>query len=473
MGDYGRRDKKNDKGSDHTIEEQIILRVPPAIAEGVRTLLKGKQTNADSDLSFEMHTERKGEMTFEGKKYPVTLVDLPCVIESNKTLDRRTFYKSADVHQMLLVEDPNGMSSEEGDRFKPSFDAEWRLDTGLTRLTRHIRTKRWRRHPSFPRAEVERIAEELSKMKRGAPIPDRYEYVEITEVTHAAPPKPAPTLLVAKPTSSVTVKATTASQASNKSSSSPSPSLSAPNAAQTPATTLSISTAPKLTVSLPQSQASGNTPSSMNTSSLLTPSTPATPATPTPVTATVGGGKFKFKFGAGAKKTTTTGEEANANNAPTAAAGASTGPKLVFASSAQSVASNSSPVVSTNPQTFVAPQSTAIAAPIANPNAMAVDIAPAPTPPPPSVEPTSASATLAPGTNSAEYDAKLAQRAGLARQKVSEEAQLAKQLANAQNEKNAMMKKRIQQTATDTQARIKKLEEQIAVLDQALQAFGV
>ena len=54
MGDYGRRDKKNDKGSDHTIEEQIILRVPPAIAEGVRTLLKGKQTNADSDLSFEM-----------------------------------------------------------------------------------------------------------------------------------------------------------------------------------------------------------------------------------------------------------------------------------------------------------------------------------------------------------------------------------------------------------------------------------
>lgn len=48
-------------------------------------------------------SERKGEMLYEGKKYPLTLVDLPCVIESHKTLDRRTFYKSADVHQVRIA----------------------------------------------------------------------------------------------------------------------------------------------------------------------------------------------------------------------------------------------------------------------------------------------------------------------------------------------------------------------------------
>lgn len=54
MSDFGRRDKKGDKNNDYTIEEQIVLRVPPAIAEGVRQMLKGKQNNVESDLSFQM-----------------------------------------------------------------------------------------------------------------------------------------------------------------------------------------------------------------------------------------------------------------------------------------------------------------------------------------------------------------------------------------------------------------------------------
>lgn len=39
-------------------------------------------------------------MIVDGKRYTVTLVDLPCVIDTHKTLDRRTFYKSADIHQV-------------------------------------------------------------------------------------------------------------------------------------------------------------------------------------------------------------------------------------------------------------------------------------------------------------------------------------------------------------------------------------
>lgn len=39
----------------------------------------------------------------DGKTYPARLVDLPCVVETQKTLDRSTFFKSGDVGQMLVV----------------------------------------------------------------------------------------------------------------------------------------------------------------------------------------------------------------------------------------------------------------------------------------------------------------------------------------------------------------------------------
>jgi TATA-binding protein-associated factor Taf7 len=35
--------------------------------------------------------------------YMATLVDLPCMVEAQKTLDYRTFFKSADVSQMLYI----------------------------------------------------------------------------------------------------------------------------------------------------------------------------------------------------------------------------------------------------------------------------------------------------------------------------------------------------------------------------------
>lgn len=49
---HARRDAKGDKSSDYTIEEQVVLRVPPAIAEAVRAILSGKER----DLTFVMGT---------------------------------------------------------------------------------------------------------------------------------------------------------------------------------------------------------------------------------------------------------------------------------------------------------------------------------------------------------------------------------------------------------------------------------
>ena len=43
---------------------------------------------------------RKGYFVFECRKYDVQLVDLPTIIESQKTLDKKQFYKVADISQV-------------------------------------------------------------------------------------------------------------------------------------------------------------------------------------------------------------------------------------------------------------------------------------------------------------------------------------------------------------------------------------
>jgi len=46
---------------------------------------------------------RKGYFVFEGRKYDVQLVDLPTIIESQKTLDKKQFYKVADISQVCAI----------------------------------------------------------------------------------------------------------------------------------------------------------------------------------------------------------------------------------------------------------------------------------------------------------------------------------------------------------------------------------
>lgn len=345
---------------------------------------------------------------------------------------------------MLLVEDPDANHQIEGrDSFRASYDLEFRLDTGLTRPTRHIRTKRWRRHPIFNRDEVTRITDELSKMKRGAPVPDRYELVEISD-----PVVPPPAVVTA-------------------------PSVVPRTIAEKPVTTAST----------PQPAI---TPVSLGVTKPVAVEAPKTGTeSPAPATPKLGAapGKFVFKFG-GKKTTPATPSDATASPAPG-----------VLSSPSPAAMPGQQPMEALPPLINRASTATPTPAPTAtpplfaptptNPNQMQVDptpsllASPAPSASPsvasqPSLAPSTSStpAPVAPGPNREEYDAKLAQRQDLARRKVNEEANLARQLTLLQNEKNALLKRRIQDTVNGIQNNIKKLEAGIAELDAALQQFG-
>lgn len=43
-----------------------------------------------------------GMLKFDGWTMKARVVDLPCILESQKTMDKRTFYKTADVSQMVV-----------------------------------------------------------------------------------------------------------------------------------------------------------------------------------------------------------------------------------------------------------------------------------------------------------------------------------------------------------------------------------
>lgn len=87
-----------------------------------------------------------GDTTYNAK-----LVDLPAIIESQKTLDNRQLFKVADICQMLIVEDPvttndttSAPNASSGDA--KAFDVkDFIWPHGLTPPLRHVRKRRFRK----------------------------------------------------------------------------------------------------------------------------------------------------------------------------------------------------------------------------------------------------------------------------------------------------------------------------------------
>ena len=44
---------------------------------------------------------KRGHFIIDGANYPMELIDLPCIIESHRSNDGVTLYKSADIAQVL------------------------------------------------------------------------------------------------------------------------------------------------------------------------------------------------------------------------------------------------------------------------------------------------------------------------------------------------------------------------------------
>ncbi|KAI4819348.1 hypothetical protein KUCAC02_004599 [Chaenocephalus aceratus] len=103
----GKAGSKNKEDAPYELESQFVLRLPSEYASTVRRIAQSSSQNIKDRLTIELHPDgRHGIVRVDRVPLACKLVDLPCMIESLKTVDKKTFYKTADVCQMLVFTCP-------------------------------------------------------------------------------------------------------------------------------------------------------------------------------------------------------------------------------------------------------------------------------------------------------------------------------------------------------------------------------
>jgi len=111
---------------------------------------------------------RRAVVRIRRNLYSAKLVDLPTIIESSKTLDKKSLYKTADICQMLLIGDQ--IPHEETILAYPSRPSDYIYPHGLTPPLRWVRKRRFRKRISnrvhlFKLIEVMLIPRQSNKLK--------------------------------------------------------------------------------------------------------------------------------------------------------------------------------------------------------------------------------------------------------------------------------------------------------------------
>ncbi|XP_012294325.1 transcription initiation factor TFIID subunit 7-like [Aotus nancymaae] len=160
------------------IESQFILRLPPEHAYTVRNLIRSQSVDIKDKLKIDLPSNRRHAVVeVEGVQLAAKLIDLPCVIECLKTDDKKTFYKTADISQMLVCtadgdlhsspEEPTASTDPNVIRKNESESKEEGV-TGVTPPLKNVKKKRFqKRKTKFP--DVKEMEEISSTENIGSP----------------------------------------------------------------------------------------------------------------------------------------------------------------------------------------------------------------------------------------------------------------------------------------------------------------
>ncbi|KAF5022932.1 hypothetical protein F66182_4998 [Fusarium sp. NRRL 66182] len=177
----------SDREKDPSIEEQFVLRMLPGehcdyvrwCMENGKVGIPRSAGGADIQLKFFEEDTRRAVLTVKGQPFAAVMVDLPTITEAMKTWDRKSFLKSADICQMLLVYAAVSNDGEARQAPLPSMiDQHFKWPHGLTPPMHDCLNRRFaktisRKEIEDKEAEVERLLAEDAKA--GA---TRWEWVD-------------------------------------------------------------------------------------------------------------------------------------------------------------------------------------------------------------------------------------------------------------------------------------------------------
>jgi transcription initiation factor TFIID subunit 7 len=162
----------SDREDDPVIEEEFILRmVPGDDCDFLRRMINEKrlgiprnQGGPDIQMRFFQGDGRRAAVTIRGNTYAATLVDLPCVIEGMKSWDKRGWWKSADICQMLWVFAPIKNQEEAKTIALPSIvdQKTFQYPHGLTPPMHYARKRRFRKR--LDRNQIEAVEAAVERL---------------------------------------------------------------------------------------------------------------------------------------------------------------------------------------------------------------------------------------------------------------------------------------------------------------------
>ncbi|KAG6860932.1 hypothetical protein C0995_005887 [Termitomyces sp. Mi166 len=158
LGQYDRELDSDEE--DLAFEEQFILRMPPGEdLEKLKKMVAAREVG--NDVWFKFKDSRRAIFHIGSSTYSAKLVDLPCIIESQKTLDNKQMFKVADICQMLVVD--KKLENDEPITNQTNFNIEefiW--PHGLTPPLHHVRKRRFRKRVN--RRTIESVEQEVERL---------------------------------------------------------------------------------------------------------------------------------------------------------------------------------------------------------------------------------------------------------------------------------------------------------------------
>ncbi|KAF1360553.1 hypothetical protein EJ07DRAFT_177267 [Lizonia empirigonia] len=157
---------------DPAIEAQFVLRMLPGpdcdlLRKSIEEKTIGRsvmQGGPGVYFRFFDREGRKAMVTIQGRHYAASMVELPNIIESMKSWNKKDWVKTADVCQMLLVLGRVQNEDEAKKYPRPSYVEEnsHRFPHGLTPPMRWVRKRRFRPRKSY--LDVERAEAEMNAL---------------------------------------------------------------------------------------------------------------------------------------------------------------------------------------------------------------------------------------------------------------------------------------------------------------------
>ena len=174
----------SDREEDPAIEENFVLRMQPGPdCDYLREAIEKKELNVTSDVWMKFKEPRKAVVNVRGHLYAAVLVDLPCVVEANKTLDKKNIFKVADICQMLLV---TQRIAHEEEIWSIRFNfLDQQYPHGLTPPMQYARKRRFRKRIS--NRTIEAVETEVDRLLRDDEAADstRFQLVDSNELNNS------------------------------------------------------------------------------------------------------------------------------------------------------------------------------------------------------------------------------------------------------------------------------------------------